>query len=193
MPVDSDGYFTMGAARYRLAVLRGPGVLAAHAADFGVAQSIRSYTAGQYSAGIPAGYLKVNSPNLAQEQADALRAAWLAAHGGDRRSIAVLSSAVEFNPIAISPVDAELVEARRSSLHDISLAFNLDPQWLGVPVGGMTYSNNTMNRADLVDLSIAPLADRLEEHITTVLPVGQFAQVDFTTFRKPIDEGGSTP
>ena len=83
------------------------------------------YTAGVFQSGVPAGYLKSTQPSMTQDQATQLKTAWLAQHGGAKRSIAVLNATTEFHPIRSVPVDAQLAGAREWSLRDIALAFGV--------------------------------------------------------------------
>ena len=119
----------------------GSGVLDLHGAELGLAASVRSYAMGQFSSGVPTGYLKVNGPNPTQEQVDLLKAKWMAQHGTGRRSIAVLNATTDFTPISLSPLDAQLDMARQWSLRDIGLAFGVPASFLGIPGDSSTYSN----------------------------------------------------
>ena len=78
-------------------------MFAAHPDVFRLSRKLARYTEGTFNSGVPAGYLKVTTPGLTQPQADELKAGWMAAHGGDRRSIAVLNATTDFHPISISP------------------------------------------------------------------------------------------
>ena len=118
---DRDGRLNVGPITYRLCVLRNPhspvdcegmsqGVFAMNPTTFMLAGQIDSYASGTFRSGVPAGYLQVQTPGLQQTQADELKRSWLSAHGGDRRSIAVLNAVTSFTPLSISPVDAALGE-----------------------------------------------------------------------------------
>ena len=111
---------------------RGTGVLARFAADLGINMSLRSYMAGAFTAGVPAGYLKALTPNLSQDQADALKARWMSQHGG-RRSIAVLNATTEFHPLTWSPVELAAADFARITLGQIALMFGLPAYMLGAP------------------------------------------------------------
>ena len=118
---------------------RGTGVLTRFAAELGVVTSLRSYMAGAFNAGVPAGYLKTSTPNFTQDQADALKSRWMSQHGG-RRSIAVLNATTEFHPLTWSPVDTEAADFSRLTLSQIALMFDLPPGMLGGPTGdSLTY------------------------------------------------------
>ena len=65
-----------------------------------------------HSTGVPAGFLKVATQGLQQQQADKLKADWMAAHGGSRKSIAVTERDGRRLQMSISPVDSALGEVK---------------------------------------------------------------------------------
>jgi len=143
---DGDGRAVVGGFGYRLLLLRNPltplGVFGQHPEVFRLGDRLQSYTAGTFRSGVPAGYLKVSTPTFTKDQADALKTAWMTAHGGDSRSIAVLNATTEFTPIALSPVDSALIEVKRAWVADVAYAFGMAPESLGVGMGGsLVYSN----------------------------------------------------
>jgi hypothetical protein len=150
---DVDASTTIGGIRYRLVVLRNPhspidgegysqGVFDLNPDAFQLAGQIETYASGTFRSGVPAGYLKVNTPGMTEENAAALKGRWLASHGGDRRSIAVLNSTTEFVPLNLSPVDAALDQVKRLNLADVAFAFGLDPMTLGAGLNNSaTYTN----------------------------------------------------
>jgi HK97 family phage portal protein len=189
-----DGRFILGGKVWRLVVLRGlspndnrtpEGVLPRHFATLRLAASVSEYVAGTFANGVPAGFLKVSAPNFEQDEADALRDKWMAAHGGSRRSIAVLSSTVDFQPISIKPVDAAMAEVRGQVLADIAHAFNLSAIWLDQGASGLTYSNSNDRRRDLVDISLGGWGSRLEWTLSAVLPYGHRVHIDWPSFHRP--------
>lgn len=189
-----DGRFIVGGKVWRLVVLRGmapndhrtpEGVLPRHYGTLRLAASVSEYVAGTFSSGVPAGFLKVSAPNFEQDEANALRDKWMEAHGGSRRSIAVLSSTVDFQPISIKPVDAAMADVRGQALGDIAHAFNLSAVWLDQGASGLTYTNPTERRRDLVDISLAGWSSRLEWTLSAVLPYGHSLRVDWASFHRP--------
>jgi HK97 family phage portal protein len=150
----------------------GSGVMDLHGAELGLASSVRQYALGQFGTGIPAGYLKVNAPNMTQEQADALKSAWMTAHGGSRRSIAVLNATTDFSPIALSPVDAQLDMARQWSLRDIGLAFGVPSSFLGIPGDSSTYSNVESRFIELRTYTLLNWIRRVEATLGAEFPYG---------------------
>ena len=150
----------------------GNGVITRHARDLGLAVTIRSYTGGQYRSGIPPGYLKSSQPHMSEEQAQDLKSAWMAQHGGSRRSIAVLNATTDFNPIAISPVDAALGVAREWSLRDIALMFGLNPYALGVPGDSATYANVESRAIEFEQFTLLNWIRRIESCLDAQFPTG---------------------
>jgi phage portal protein BeeE len=189
--LDFDGRASIGGRRYRLVELLNPldmvdeygctrGVLEVHAAEHGIALRQTAYADGMYRTGVPAGYLKVSVPNFDKTQAENLKQRWLENHGGDRRSIAVLNATTDFVPISQSPVDMELIASRQMSLVDIANMFGVPVYMLGGTDGGSnTYSNAESRNQDFVRYSLVPWANALDDMLTSLVPQGQFIEVDF--------------
>jgi hypothetical protein len=193
-----EGSAFIGAAEteYRICVMRNPlspvledgtvlGVFGLSPAAFEMASSIDSYTAGTFRSGVPAGYLRALQPGLQQTQADELKRKWMEAHGGDRRSIAVLNSTTEFHPISFSPVDAEAVAIKRMGIGDVAMAFGLPPEVLGV---SLSNSSTYVNVGDTWDrlraFGLAPWISELEDALSALAPLSQLVQVDVSAFQK---------
>lgn len=152
----------------------GSGVIDMAGADLGLAATLRQYAGGVFTTGVPAGYLKSSAPSMSQADADALKARWLAQHGGATRSIAVLNATTEFHPVAISPIDAQLGAARDNSLRDIALAFGIPPYFLGVSSAGGsdTYANIESRHIELNTFSLLPWERRIESVLEAQFPLG---------------------
>ena len=190
---DFDGGVRIGSRRWMVKILRGMpphdaddqfgGVLVRHAAALGIGAHIQSYARNVFHQGVPSGFLKVSQPNLTKESADGLRSAWMAAHGGDRRAVAVLNSTVDYSPISWSPVETDLDKAKKLNLMDIAHAFGLSSAWLDTGADSLTYANVSDRRRDLVDHTLKSVGGGLMEALTTILPAGQrleIAWVDYT-------------
>jgi HK97 family phage portal protein len=148
------------------------GVIQRYGADLGLAAALRTYATNVFSSGIPAGYIKVNSPQVTQAQATDLKRKWLEQHGGPRRSIAVLNATTEFHPIAISPVDSQLDTAKVWSLRDIALAFGVPAYMLGVPGDSSTYANVESRMTELRTFTLLPWIRRIEAAMDALFPAG---------------------
>lgn len=188
---DYDGRFMLGDRLYRLVELLNPtgwvdelgltrGVLETHAREIGMAESALEYGRGMYRSGVPSGFLKVSTPGFTKERADQLKAQWNAAHGGDRRSTAVLNATTDFTPLSMSPIDMELIASRQASLTDIANAFGVPQHLLGGSDGGSsTYSNAESRNRDFVVFSLSPWANAVEDVLTSLFPDGQWLEVNF--------------
>ena len=203
--VDSDG--RVKNTPYRLLELRNPttpldavtgatpGTLTWHAAELGLIDTQLFYALGMYGgAGVPSGYLKVATPDFTQEQADALIEVWRNAHGSGQRGTAVLNNSTEYTPIAVSPIDAALVEMKRLSLQDVANAFGVPGYLIGAPEGGsMTYSNVEMSLQALYEYTLMPWAVAVEETLSALLPGSTSVQVTPSGERRSggFDRGGA--
>jgi HK97 family phage portal protein len=155
----------------------GNGVLTSNAADIGLAATIRSYASSVFTSGVPAGYLKSSQPSMTPDQAIALKASWLKAHGNAKRSIAVLNATTEFHPISLNPVDAGLAAAREWGLRDIALAFGIPPYMLGVPGDSSTYANVESRMIELRTFSLLPWIRRIESVLDSEFPRGTSVKI----------------
>jgi phage portal protein BeeE len=194
---DRNGYLLLPGPPLRIVALRDPhapvdedgrsiGLIERNRSTFRVGHDIENYTAGVYRSGVPSGYIKTSVPDLTPGEAEDLRERWAAAHGGSRRSIAVLNSTTEFKPIQFSPVDLALVEGKRANLADMAMAFGLDPAGsLGVTMGAsMTYQNAQQQFARLRQ-DLLPWITAVEQTIGALLPTGRDMRIDFSELTRP--------
>lgn len=159
---------------------RGLGVIEAHAADLGFAVHVREFADNMFELGVPNGYLQSSKPDLTQAQADVLKSAWMRAHGGTRKSIAVLNATTDFHPIDINPQTMQYVDMKRLNAWETCLMFGVPPSKLGVSMGGsITYSNLEMANTDYVQDTLMNIAVKVEEAIDAVLPGGTTMKIEF--------------
>jgi phage portal protein BeeE len=76
-----------------------------------------------------------SSPEELDEEAER----WEEKFAGPGRRPAILPGGTKVVPLAWSPTDAQMVEARRASLTDVANMLNLDGYWLGAPASSHTY------------------------------------------------------
>jgi phage portal protein BeeE len=193
---DFNGRFQLGGRGYRLVELTNPvfqvdedgvtkGVLEVHAAELGLAQQATAYAQGMYRSGVPSGILKVSVPNYSKEQADKLRAQFLASHGGDTRSVAVLNATTDFTPLSFKPIDMDLVKARMMSILDVANMFGVPSFFLGYDgSSGNTYSNAESRNQDLRQ-SLLHWATAIEDVVGSLFPQGEWVEVDFRGLLRP--------
>lgn len=188
--LDVDGRVRVGEMTWRMIMLRGEppydpwtgrgtGVLQRASADLELMGRIQRYSSGVYRAGVPAGYLKSQQQVLTKDHADALKAAWMSAHGGDTRSIAVLNATTDFQPISLSPEAMAVVDSKRLAMLDVANAFGVPPYKLGAAQSSMTYSTVELETDAFIRDRLNPLASRIEAVLSPLLPAGQDVHVDF--------------
>lgn len=73
------------------------------------------------------------------EELDEQAERWEEKFQGPGRRPAILPGGTKVVPLAWSPTDAQMVEARKASLTDVANMFNLDGYWLGAPASSHTY------------------------------------------------------
>jgi len=157
---------------------RGTGVLDRFIPDLAMASAVRDYTSGAFTAGVPAGYLKTTTPNITQDQADALKQRWLSQHGGIRRSIAVLNATTDFHALTWSPVDLAAADFARLSLNQIALMFGVPGYKLGAPTDSNTYANVEARNTEFVQEALKPWIGRIEAVLDAQFPLGTSLRVE---------------
>jgi HK97 family phage portal protein len=116
---------------------------------------------------------------LTTDVADAAKVAWKDKFGGPTREPAVLPNGTQVIPLAWSPSDTQLIEARKASLTDVANMFNLDSYWLGAAVQGMTYKTAAPQYQQILRTSIEPvLADFEDVWSDALLPRGTSIRFD---------------
>ncbi|MBL8926325.1 MAG: phage portal protein [Pseudonocardia sp.] len=158
--------------------LRGMGVLENHLnTTLGLASEQSRQAKASTGSGVPTGVLKVeDTPDdpLEQGEADEIQATWMRAQS--TRKVAVLNGRTSFEALAWNPTDAQLLESRKFSLHEVALVFGLDPSWLGVSGDSMTYANIEQKSTDLVKFSLAGHLARFEQTLSLHMPRGTWAE-----------------
>lgn len=159
---------------------RGLGVIQAHAADLGFIADTRAYLDNMFQRGVPNGYLKSSKPDLDKAAADNLKKAWMDAHGGIRKSIAVLNATTNFEPLKLDLQTAQMVDMLRLQAWQVCLMFGVPPSKLGISMGtSLTYSNLESANLDFVNDALMNPARKLEASIDAVLAAGTSMKVDF--------------
>lgn len=141
--------------------VRGVGVVEEHIATLDRVASEEMYEAGALSSGaVPSVAVIAPTPTLSEETADQAKADWLAKFSGPVREPVILPNGTQVIPLAWSPTDTQLAEARKMSLTDVANIFNLDSYWLGAAVQGMTYKTAAPQYQQILRTSLEPvLAD----------------------------------
>lgn len=147
-----------------------------------IAQSLAAdqYAGQAFTTGaLPDGVLHSEN-EITSDQAQDLKAAWIAGNGGRQRGPAVLSGGVKYQPLEFSSVDMELLDSRRFNAEQMCTLFGVPPHLVGVPSqDSKTYSNVQQDSQFFVRFTLRPLAIKIEEAMSTLLPRGQRATFNF--------------
>jgi HK97 family phage portal protein len=157
----------------------GVGVLARHAYDLGLASEVRKYASNTFRSGVPNGYLKVNNPNISEEQATSLKSKWMENHGSTR-GIAVLNATTEFHPLTLDPVSMELVSMQKWTLTDIANAFGIEAHMIGGASDSNTYANVESRMINFAQFTLLPWARRIEATLNAETPRGTWLDINLT-------------
>jgi HK97 family phage portal protein len=115
--------------------------------------------------GIPVGIL--STPDYVdQETADHWRARW----GQQDRGIAVIGGGAKFQPVTISPQEAQFLEATQANVRTICRYFGVQPELVGADSGNsLTYANVEQRALDFLTFGLRPWLVRLETALSALL------------------------
>lgn len=143
---------------------RGVGVVEQHLDALGVVRDQHRYEAEILDgAAVPSVAVIAPNPRLGKDEAEEAKEAWVEKFGGPKREPAILPAGSQVIPLAWSPSDAQLVEARQLSLTDQANMLNLDGYWLGAPSSGLTYKSPGPMYLNLLRQTIGPIAEVFED------------------------------
>jgi HK97 family phage portal protein len=128
------------------------------------------------TAGVPTGLLKSSDPEFDEDDARALKSAWMEAQR--RRTVAVLSETTSFEAVAWNPSETQLLDARKFSLTELALIFGVPLSFLGAETASKTYSNAEQESLNLLKFSLGGHLTRFEQTLSAHLPRGTFARAD---------------
>ena len=160
--------------------LVGEGILAVQRQAIGKGIAINEYAARYFDGGVlPSAVIKSSNPDLSQEEADALKAAWMAMYSARNRQPAVLNSSTDFEVLSSNAQESQLIEAQQQSLVEAANILGLPAYYLGAPNSSRTYSNVEQENLQLVRWSIQPIAERIEQAMSDLLVRGQYAKFNY--------------
>jgi HK97 family phage portal protein len=161
----------------------GIGIIEAQRKGISLALNMDQYqSANLGQSAVPPVVIRVNRPEISQEQAIDIQSRWVARHGYGSRLPAVLPTSMEVTPIAWSPEDAQFLESKQFMAAEICWWYGIDPRLLTLSAGGqsLTYSNIETTYVDLQRMSFMPWTSRIEAALSRVLPRHIHAKFDFS-------------
>jgi len=160
--------------------LVGVGILGAQKQAVGKSIAINEYAARYFDGGVsPSAILKSANPDLTQEEADALKSAWMSMYSSRNRAPAVLNNTTDFEVLSDNAQESQLIEAQQQALVEASNILGLPAYYLGAPNSSRTYSNVEQENLQLIRWSIQPIAQRIEEALSDLLVRGQVARFNY--------------
>jgi len=163
--------------------VRGLGVLEAHLSTLNLASEQQKQAQSISRHGVPTGVLRTNNPDASKEDMQAAKASWLESQAS--RTIAALGPTVEFQPLSWNPEELQMVEARKFTLTELELIFELPVGWLGGTTSSRTYANIEQDVANLMKFP-GPGADvaQFEQTLTLALPPQTCARANLDALLK---------
>jgi len=155
--------------------VRGVGVVEEHLSTLDRAAAEEEYERNTLSgAAVPSVAVITPQASITDDVATEAKDRWVSKFGGPVREPVILPNGTQVIPLAWSPSDTQLIEARKLTLIDVANLFNLDGYWLGAPVAGMTYRTAGPQYQQILRTSLEPvLADFEDEWSFRWLPRGQ--------------------
>lgn len=139
----------------------------------------------------PSGALVSKGDALTDEQYNRLKAQMEMQYQGGSNAgrPMLLEGGLDWKEMGLSPTDMGVIESKNSAARDISLAFGVPPQLLGIP-GDNTYSNYSEARLSFWEDTIIPLVDRLAEEFTAFIgePYGVEIRADMDQIPAIVDK-----
>lgn len=159
---------------------RGWGVVEQHLASLRrVADQERYESSVLRDSAVPSVAVITPNPDLSTTEAAEAKESWMEKFAGPKREPAILPSGTTVLPLAWSPNDTQLQEARKLGLLDVANIFNLDGYWLGAPAGSFTYRSPGPMYINLMRQTIGPIVEDFEGGWSPVwLPHGRTVKFD---------------
>jgi HK97 family phage portal protein len=165
--------------------LVGKGILAVAKQALGKEIAINEYASRYFDGGVnPTAVIKSANPDLSQEEADALKSAWMAMYSSRNRSPVVMNSSTDFEVLSSNAAESQLVEAQTAGLTEAANILGLPPYFLGSPNSSRTYSNVVEENLQLIKWSIQPIAERIEAAFSDLLVRDQTAGFKYDSLLK---------
>lgn len=165
--------------------LLGEGPLQRHKSVLRSALDLHGYADNWFrQAAVPTGTLTTSeflSADVAKQNKDAFIASQ------QERSVAVLSSGLKYDSVALNPEEAQFLENQKYITRQIAMMFGVPTMYLGMGIEGqgMTYVNGNEDRTKLFEDGLQQYIVRIQQAITDLLPRGQYAEFNLTEFLRP--------
>lgn len=159
--------------------VQGLSPIEAYASTVNVGLQAQSYASGWFdNGGVPPGTFKNTAKTVTTTESDEIKDRLVRAI--QSRKPIVYGSDWEYNPISISPEQAQFVETARLTASQIAAIYGVPPEMIGGEKGGSyTYSSPEQNALQLSTLTLRPWLVKLERKFSSLLPMRQ--QIKFNS------------
>ena len=143
---------------------KGKSPIRIHAEMLGAAKARNEYSASvMENGGFLSGIIKAPGV-LKPEQKEAIRSSWQDRHGGASKAgrVAVLDAGVDFQQLAMSPTDVQLIEMMKFSVSDIARIYGIPPHMIA-DLERSTNNNIEQQSIEFVQYCLMPIAKQMEE------------------------------
>jgi HK97 family phage portal protein len=156
-------------------MLAGIGVIEAHRAQMQGIRTLMDYGTGAYAGGgVPPVVMRVDKPELSEQEAEYLQSRWVQRHSALDRRPAVIPKIVEIEKVGLSMQDAEYLQSRAFSIAEVAYMFNLDPVDLdatfGQGGGHLRYQNMEAKTRDRLIYSLQRWISPVEQAFDMDMP-----------------------
>ena len=166
----------------------GHGPLEAGAYRLVAANMLMRYASGIASAGgVPASILE-HPEELSPEQAQTLKAEWVASRMTSLGEPAVLSGGIQWKPTQMNPKDMALIDLAQMNDSRIAALLSIPPELVGLPGAGdsLTYSTALMARQNHWSGGLRPFASQVMSALSGfALPRGTRVELNRNSYIEP--------
>lgn len=125
------------------------------------------------SGGVPPGRFKNTSQAVNQEEASVIKRRLVQAIRSHEPI--VYGKDWDYEPITVSPQEAQFVETMRLGATQIATIYGIPPEKIGGETGGSyTYSSPEQRQIEFIQDALLPWLTKLESHLSALLPRGQY-------------------
>jgi HK97 family phage portal protein len=135
-----------------------------HAEMLGAAKARNDYSAAvMENGGFMSGIIKTPGV-LKPEQKEAIKQGWQGNYGGATNAgkVAVLDAGVDFQQLAMSPTDVQMIEMMKFTVEDIARIYGIPPHMIG-DLERSTNNNIEQQSIEFVQYCLMPIAKQIEE------------------------------
>lgn len=162
--LDVDDVVHIRRGAHPMFVQRGIGVVEQHLSQLGKVAAQERFEKRTLDGGaVPSVAVIAPNQSLSQSEADIAKETWVSKYGGATREPAILPNGTQVVPLAWSPADSEMTDARKLSLLDVANIFGLDGYWVGAPTSSMTYRSPGPMFLSLLRQTVAPILTVFEQ------------------------------